>query len=382
MAFDGLATYDQFPIIGESISDIIRLLSPTETPLLDRLPAPDNPATNVLHQWTEEELGPDFVINSTAINSEAAGTQSPVRVNGLGNTLQVGMEVELEGGVATQEVARISSILGANTIVLKRGLNGSISSLAAGGQLFVISTAEEEGSDTVGDVSRPRTRRENYTQIFKKPIKVSGSQRSVLSRPDIGDEFDHQVVNRAAELLRDLEKSVVRGALAGNSIGGDDAVRTLKGLRSWLTSINSTIANNSFAANPLFYVNSLLQESWNAGGTDLNVLYVGQDWKRDLSATNEAKLQVSQTERGIERLADFIITDFGTLELVLARWLPRKHMMGLSTGRIFVRPLRGRSFFREEIAKTGDSTKGHVIGEYTVEIHQPDKMFQARTSAT
>lgn len=380
MPFDGLAVYDQFPIVGESVSDIIRLLSPTETPLLDRLAAPDNPATSVLHQWTEEDLGPDFIINSTALNSVAAGTQSPVQINGVGNQLQVGMEVELEAGTSVQEVTSISSILGANTIVLLRGVAGGTNSLAAGGQLFIISTAETEGSDTVGDVTPPRTRQSNYTQIFKKPIKVSGSMRSVISRPDIGDEFDHQVVNRAAELLRDLEKATVRGVLAGNSIGGDDAVRTMKGLRSWITNINSTITPSSFTATPMFYVNSLLQEAWNAGGTDLNVLYVGQDWKRDLSSTNEARLQVQQTERGIERLADFIITDFGTLELVLARWLPRKHMMGLATGRIFVRPLRGRSFFREEIAKTGDSTKGHVIGEYTVEVHQARRMFQARTN--
>jgi hypothetical protein len=240
-----------------------------------------------------------------------------------------------------------------------------------------VSTAEQEGSETTGDVHRPRTRRANYTQIFKKPILLSGTDQSVVTAPAVGSEFDHQTTLRAMELARDLEKAVFRG-VSLNTIGGDDVYRSMGGLRSMLTAINSQIATNSFAGDPITYVNELMQQAWNVGVRDLDTLTMGGTWKKHLSNTNAAKLQVTQDERGIERLVEFVTTDFGQLRVLLTPWLPDESLMGLATRRIKVVPLQGRSFQREILAKTGDSFKGHIIGEYTLEVHHPDKMFQAR----
>jgi hypothetical protein len=373
------ATYDNFGVIGEDVSEIMLLLAARETPFLDLLEDADQPASNVYHQWREEYLGPDKITNSTAINSATAN--SGYQINGFGNQLQVGMLLEVEAGSPqSNEIQQIVSIAGPNSILCSRNFGGrGVSSLAAGGQLFIISTAELEGSETSGDVTRPRAGRGNYTQIFKKPVTVSGSDRAVVTAPDIGDEFDHQATLRAIELLRDLEKAVFRSVASGASIGGASQYRTMDGLRQWLTAINSTIPATSFAANPLDFVNDLLQQAWNAGARDLNVLACGDQWKRELSGTNAAKLQIPQNDRGIVRKLDYIETDFGVLQMVLTPWLPSRHVMGVSTQRVKVVNLRGRSFAKELLAKTGDSTKGHVLGEYTLEVHHPDKMFQAHT---
>lgn len=376
MPFNGKATYDNFSMIGEDVSEIMLLISARETPFLDLLTAPDAAATNVYHQWSEELLGPDRITASTAINSATA--LSPIQVNGFGNQLQVGMILETEPASGASELTQIASIVGANSIVLTRGFGGTaVNSMNPGASLFVVSTAEQEGSETSGDVHRPRVRRANYTQIFKKPITISGTDQSVVTAPGVGSEFDHQTTLRAMELARDLEKAVFR-SVAANTIGADDVYRTMDGLRAQLTAINSTITTNSFAADPITYVNNLMQEAWNVGTRDLNVLAMGGTWKKHLSNTNAAKLQVTQDERGIERLVEFVTTDFGQLRVLLTPWLPDEHMMGVSTQRIRVVPLRGRSFQREILAKTGDNFKGHIIGEYTVETHHPNKMFQAR----
>lgn len=375
MPFTGKATYDNFTMIGEDISDIMLILSPTEVPFLNLLPGAPRAATSTDHGWSEEALGPDRIVNSTAVNSATAAT--PVQINGFGNQLQIGMLVELEVASGNMEVAKIGSILGANSIVLDRNIGGrGINSLAPGGSMFIISTAELEGSETSGDVTRPRTRRKNYTQIFKKPVTVSGTDNAVITNPAVGNEFDHQVTLRSVELLRDLEKAVLRSVATG-SIGSASEYRTFNGIRQFITSINSTVAATSFTADPLLYTNDLMQQAWGAGARDLNLLLCGAQWKRDLSATNASKLQVRQDEKSIEREVEVIQTDFGLLQVMLTPWLPDRYMMGLATNRIFVPPLQGRSFQREMLAKTGDSEKGHVIGEYTVEIHHPDKMFQA-----
>jgi hypothetical protein len=375
MPFSGKATTDNFAMIGEDVSDILLNLSPTETPFLDLLPAPDVAGTNILHQWSEEALGPDRIIASTAVNSATADTG--VQVNGFGLQMVVGQLLELEN---QGEVVQVKSIPGANSLLLTRNFGSrGVSSLAAGGNLFVISTAELEGSETSGDVTRPRTRRSNYMQIFKKPVAISGSDRSVITAPDIGDEMDHQVTLRVIEVARDFEKAIFRSVQSGNSIGTTSAYRTFDGLRQWFTAINSTITSSSFAANPLDYTNDQLQNAWNAGARDLDVIPAGPQWKRELSATNAAKILVDQADRSVQRVIEYIQTDFGTPRLVLTPWLPDRHLMCVASRRVRPVPLRGRSFQRVDLAKTGDNDKAHVVGEYSVEVHHPDKQAQLHT---
>lgn len=378
MPWSGKATYDNFSLIGEDVSPSVLLLSPSETPFLDALGDPDLAATNIAHQWTEQALGPDRLVNSTAINSATAATG--IQVNGFGNQLQVGMllEVEVNAAGGTNEIVQISCIPGPNSVLVTRNFGSrGVSSLAAGGNLFVISTAELEGSETTGDVNRPRSSRTNYCQIFKKPLKITGSDRAVTYSPDLGDEFDHQTTLRTMELMRDLEKAVFRSVASGNSIGSDTAYRTMDGLRQWLTSINSVIASNSFAADPLLYTNDILQQCWNAGARDLDIIVAGAQWKRELSATNASRLYVQQNDTAIVRKSEFVQTDFGECRLLLSPWLADRALMAVSSRRVKVVPLRGRSFYRELLSKTGDADKGHVIGEYTLEVHHPDKMGQA-----
>jgi hypothetical protein len=381
MPWSGKATYDSFSIIGEDVSRTCLLLSAQETPFLDAIGDAEQPATNVAHQWREQALGPDRIVNSSAINSATAATG--ILVNGFGNQLQVGMLLEVEANVAgvANEIVQISSIPAGsdgNSILVTRAFGGSANgSLAAGGNLFVISTAELEGSETTGDVNRPRTSRTNWTQIFKKPILLTGSDRAVRYAPDLGDEFDHQATLRTIELMRDLEKAVFRSRASGNSIGSASAYRTMDGLRSWLTGINSVIVASSFAADPLLYVNDVQQRCWSAGARDLDIIVAGAQWKRELSATNAARLYVEQADQSIQRKVEFLTTDFGDCRLILSPWLADRHFMVLSSRRVKVVPLQGRSFQRELLAKTGDADKGHVIGEYTLEVHHPDKMGQA-----
>lgn len=375
MAFTGKATYDNYSLIGQDVSPILMIMSARETPFLDLLTPPTSPATSIYHEWTEAALGPDKLINSTAINSATAATG--IQINGFGNQLTVGALIELEG---QGEIVQISSIPGANSLLVTRNYGSrGVNSLAPGGTLFVIGTTELEGSETSGDVTRPRTRRGNYTQIFKKPVTVSGSDRAVMTLPDVGDEFDHQTTLRTIELMRDLEKAVFRSVASGSSIGSSTAYRSFDGLRQWLTNINSTVVAASFSANPILYVNDLLQQAYSAGARDIDTIVAGSQWKREISDTNASKLQVTQDERGIQRFVEFITTDFGSVRVLLSPWLPDRHLMGVAAPRVKVVPLRGRFFAQEVLAKTGDSYKGHVLGEYTVEVQHPDKMFQAHT---
>lgn len=372
MAFSGKATYDNVALIGEDVSGLIALIGPTETPFLSLLSDPGAPGTSYYHQWTEELLGPDTIICSTAVNSATAATG--ITINGLGLQLQAGMLVQLESNTpGLNEVAQITSVPGANSILIARGKGAYTSSLAVGGTITILGTAALEGDDVATDVTRRPTRSANVMQIFKKDVIISGSDQAVTYQPPSIGGFNHQAAMRTAECLRDLEKTIIRGVIV-NSLGTSAVTRTMAGLEARLTAINSTIVTSSFTADPVLYVNDLWQAAWNAGARDIDLILCGATWKRSISGTNASVLAVQQGDASIARSVESFRGDFGIARVLLSPWMPASAVMLVSTGRIRPVPLQGRSFAFQRTAKTGDSEKGMVVGEYTVEIHQPGAM--------
>lgn len=59
MAFSGKSTYGagaDLPELAEDVSDIIGIVSPFETPLLDHLGDPKRFASSTVHEWVEDAL--------------------------------------------------------------------------------------------------------------------------------------------------------------------------------------------------------------------------------------------------------------------------------------------------------------------------------------
>ena len=54
--------------------------------------------------------------------------------------------------------------------------------------------------------------------------------------------------------------------------------------------------------------------------------------------------------------------------MILSRWVPADSVLLLDSARIEVPPLAGRSFHFKPLAPSGDSSRGQVIGEYTMEF--------------
>jgi len=264
----------------------------------------------------------------------------------------------------------ISAISG-NTITVNRAFGGtSASSLAAGAVLEVIADAALEGDDVQRDISGPRPRKFNYCQIFKKDVIVSGSQSAVTQLGGIEDEFTHQQAQRVAEALRDLEKAVVMGILSGNTIGSATARRTMAGIRSIITT-------NAVSVGPTLtesWLGSTIQKAWDKGGVDCNLILAGVNHKRIIDSFNASRKLVDNAETRFTQLVTEYESTFGLFTVVLSRWMPPNETLILATGRIRVIPLQGRSFQFIETAKTGDSRKGFVVGEYTLELRNEEGM--------
>jgi hypothetical protein len=367
--FTGRAIYDNgvFTGIAEDVSPIIGMISPFETPLLDLLGDADRPARNILHEWLEDALQPDTMITSCAIASTAADTSFGLAA-GLAKFIKAGTVLQM-GRSYNAELVQVNALVG-NTITVTRAFGGtSAQSYGVPFTVHVISDTELEGADVNTDTSRPRARKTNYVQLFKKDIIISGTTQAVTMLGGITDEFDYQQSARMKELLKNLEKNVIRGRLSGNTIGSNSAYRTMSGLIQFLTTNVVSIGTISDST-----LGSVIQAAWSYGGVDVDLVCADENWKREIDWLASSRLRQIPDEVKFRSLITYYESSFGTQQCVMSRWMPTTTLLALSKARIKVTPLQGRSFSYEPVAKTGDSQKGMIVGEYTLELKNQDGM--------
>jgi hypothetical protein len=380
MAFSGLSTNRMFTpnLIGEDISEIIRTLSPYEAPLLDWLGDSDVFAASTKHEYVEDFLRPRYIVASTAVTSVA--TASGFQIGGsLGLSLTVGTLLENES--STPEIMQVISIVGSDSIVVSRNYDGSgVGSLVAGGQFFVRWPGAEEGHEHSGaHTARLGARKANTVGYFNIEIATTGTQESVTTYGS--DAYDQARAKVFREIPGLLEAEVIRGVLnATNSLGTTTATRTMKGLRGELTAINSTVTASSFTANPHLYLGNVWEKVFDAGAAtseDWGIV-AGKTAFREISNMNDTKVQDSNRSELFKRVVREYEGPFGQALVFLSRNIGASEMLLIPRQRVKVVPLQGRSFSYVEMGKTGDNTKGMVVGEYTVEVHHAAAMARLR----
>jgi hypothetical protein len=374
MPFTGKATYSAgatLPELLEDVSDIIGLVSPHETPLLDLLGDGPRAAASTVHEWLEDSLLP----NTDAINDAAFGnplTDTTFTVDN-GSRFRIGDQIQLEGG---QEVMLVTAIAG-NDLTVTRTYGGtSADALADNAIINILGNAALEGADAAAARFTNRVRKQNYTQIFSATVEVSGSQ---LAAHTIGlaDEMDYQKQERIRELLRDLENCVINGVAATVNPQGDASTRrTMRGIRK-------SIATNIFQPNtgPIppgdggglnilneKVLNAALREIWEQSSGRIDTILCNGLQKRRINQFISTNQRFVEQDDRFRSLVDVYESDFGVCRVVMSRWVPADMIMLLDSSRIDVLPLSGRSFHFKPLASTGDRENGQVIGEYTLEF--------------
>jgi len=377
MAFTGFATYDDQNTIQSDIVDRISVVVP-QFKILSTFDMSPYPAENTVHYWNQEKLSPGTIIASTEIASATAATG--FQINGVGARLQTGDLLEFVGAdsIVYNEQLQITSVAGANSILCSRGV-GSVgpSSLAAGGTLTLIGNAALEGGDyDSDDISRNSSQKENTVQIFAKPIRVSDTQRNV-SHYGIPDMIEHQKQNRLNENLRDFEYAFIRG-VDSQTIGSNSAYRRMGGLWREITTNVATFSTIS-ASNIDEY---LIKPCIEADFEDLDVLLLDPDWSTELANEHDSRIQVTVQEttygRRVKKYMSALLDR--ELDVVTSLRLMPKSAIVTSKQRAKMVNLQGASFRYEDLAKTGRSTKGHVVGQYTAEFWHEYGMSKAYSS--
>ncbi len=364
MSFTGKATYDagpSLPELADDVSDLVGLISPFDTPLLDAVGNPRYAAKSTRHEWMEDRLNPDF---SHVNHEDGYDDEDDQIVVDEGGRFRVGDLVKPRGG---DEVMQVTGISG-DALTVTRGYGGSgAAALVDDQRLDVIGHAALEGEDAPAPAHRNRVRVENFMQIFTETVSISGSLDAVGLHA-VEREFDYQVIQRLRELMRGLEQSVINGFKAAAEPQGAASVRrTMGGILQFVSGAEAVTPDAGGAPLTEDILNAALRQCWEKGGRPSAVVCNGFQ-KRKISAFVQSVRRYEPESTALRNLVDVYESDFGLQRVILSRWVPADKILLLDLDRIQVLPLQGRSFFVKPLAESGDFRKAQIIGEYTLEI--------------
>jgi hypothetical protein len=377
MPFTGLSSNERFTAsqVQEDVAAAVAALSPKETALLDFLGDSSFFATSTKHEYWQDFLAPNRIVASTAVNSATAATG--IQINGFGLALTVGTLLE---SVDNGEVVQVTSIPGANSVLVSRNYAGGVGSLVAGAEFLVRAPIGLEGEDHNGSsVRRLGTRLANTVGLFRAEVAMSGTDMAL----DLygNDGMASTQAKALIQTLWGIEQEVLRGSWnSTNSLGTTAATRTMQGLRGFITTINSTVTASSFAANAHLYLGDAFSNIFDQGGSpnETWAIIAGRNRYRAISDMNDTKVQDSNDREVFKRVIRTYTGPFGSAEVILGRALGNDEALIIPRERVRVVPLQGRSLSIERMAKTGDNEKALITGEYTIEVHHQNAMARLR----
>jgi hypothetical protein len=388
MSFTGKATYSAgstLPEIAEDVSDIIGIVSPFETPLLDHLGDPHRSATSTRHEWLEDQLLPNVdAVNDSTFTDPDVDTSFVVD---HGDRFRVGDQIQLQD---SREVMLVTAIA-TNTLTVVRGYGGTTAeNLADNLPIRILGNAALEGDDRPATRFTNRSRLSNWTQIFTAGVEVSGTQLAV-NAIGLADELDYQKQERLRELLRDLENCVINGVSPASTAQGSASVRrTMKGIIPHLLTNTFTNGSGGFPAGSGSntdlltedQLNTALREIWNQSSGSIDTILVNGFQKRRINTFITSGRRFSAADTRFRDMVGTYESDFGLCRIVLSRWVPADSVVLLDSSRVDVLPLAGRSFHYKPLASSGDKEVGQIIGEYTLELRNENAHGLIRGLAT
>jgi len=239
--------------------------------------------------------------------------------------------------------------------------------------------AAVEGADAPTAVQNATVMRSNTTQILTKTAKVTGTA-DVTKTYGRDRELAYQLGMRSAELKRDLEYAMV-GVNAAAVVGSDGVARSMASYGAMVDSTVDWVVNGANAGAfggstttpAALYEQAVLNvaQQLYIDGADPDTLMVKpadkvivSSWKSGGGANLTRTNFVDNAAKTIVNSVDVYESDFGDLRVVMNRF------QLVSTALVFEpsmwKKLVLRNWFRETLAKTGDSTNVQIVGEFSL----------------
>lgn len=221
-----------------------------------------------------------------------------------------------------------------------------------------------------------RTQETNVTQIFQEAVSVSYAKQSNMGtlsginitgqRADPTDELQFQKAAKMRKIANSIEYTFINGVY--NKATADDVANKTRGILSAITTNAITETNKVGASIMRSAINSLLKKMYDSGvSPDGDTVFVNS---AIAAAITEAFTgSNSLYPNGVTTAGAAIrglMTDFGTVNIILARTIPQNVLLCAKTEAIHpveqITPNKG-NFFYEDKPSTGAAYNGMIFGQ-------------------
>lgn len=351
------------------LSEVLSAILLDDTDFVSVIGISSDAATQTKHSWVEDALNATTVVQSGGSNATLAlgHTSGTLLVLSASHASRITagslLKDQLSGKTEVIQVTTLST----NSATVTRGFGAtSAQTHAAGATWDIIANPRPQGMAGPKDESKARTLEYNYTQIFSKGVKITGTAEAI-DHAGISSEDDYQIDMRLRELKRELDRTCIMGVRAASDVT-TGVYGTMAGMIDYIGFLKGT--NNLGTAETLTpsVLNSMIKKCWDAG-LNPDTILVGGVQKQKVSTFDQEYRRSTLDSRRAGYTVEEFVSDLGiNLRLVVDRWVPNDVAIVFAKDRIKILPLNGRAFFLEKLGKTGDSNDWQIVGEYTMEI--------------
>lgn len=232
----------------------------------------------------------------------------------------------------------------------------------------VADNAKVEGADASFITVVPTVMRNNYTQIFTEAVQVS-DRADVVSTYGRKKEFAYQMAKSAAAIKRDLEHAYV-GKVSSKSAGNSTTASTMDGVYNQIDASGIVYSGASDGSKPLIEADlvTALQKAYENGAEPTRIHVTPSNSVKVAAFASAAgryrTLPTGGKDKAIVNVVNLYVSPFGEQKVEINRF----QMAGRT---LVFEPMQWtkttlRPWQRKNLAKTGDSEKAMLLGEFSL----------------
>jgi len=347
----------------------IHLLEPNQTPLTAILSQlRKRSCFNPEYNWFEDALIERFDrINNTA---GYAATDVALTVDDASIFLPNDILHVTRTGENMLVTAVDSSLL---TITVTRGIGGTTAaSLVDNDEIVAIGTTFEEGSSIPTAVTTKVAKVYNYTQIFKRIVEFTNTEKVSKMRGQQDEQYQIQKV--AKEYSRDVERAFLFGSRNEGTGTAGNPRRQTGGLTEFIT---TNVSDNSGGSLTQAVLDAWLRDIFAFGGSSTRTVFGSPLFMQRVTDLSTAKLDTQMGQNTFGLSITRYISPYGVINMIMHRELKGdvygSYAIALDLNNVWYRFLNQRdTMLKMNVQDDKDDKTIHEwIGEVGLEIrHQ------------
>lgn len=248
-----------------------------------------------------------------------------------------------------------------SSLLLSKGVEKAMSTVHTWKEKTLATDGETdaiEGSDTTTFQQSAKRVISNILQIFKRAVSISGTANAMQST-----KFSEEVADRLLELKIKLESILINGEKSDGSTA--PFIRQMEGLISFADTDNEVVG-----ADVEKLIKDGMRNLWNNKlTTGTYYAFVNADVKDKIDAIYKDSYSYQHKTNDFGMVVHTINTNYGVVHVTLSRDIPADKVVLFNDNYVNMVALREATF--EPLAKSGDSTKGQIVGEYSLMVGSP-----------